>query len=257
MTETTAIHDFPGTAAILRREWSFVIGLLGDLAPAEWARPTRCAGWTIRDLACHTVWGVSMEADALRRLRTGDPGPANGHTVAAGSTAPEVLARLRRAADELCSAVDVLGPGAETGSCPLPYGDIPLPAALDIFVFEAGIHASDFADAVDVDRPLAEGVVRPVAAVSSLFLPVFATTGSVPPEGTSFSLQGHTVLLEGQWTGSGLAMGAVGRPTFAVIGDDSSVLLFANGRLGLDDPRLRVEGATELAQAFKTYVPGP
>ncbi len=42
-----------------------------------------------------------------------------------------------------------------------------------------------------------------------------------------------------------------------VEGDDSSVLLFALGRIGPDDRRLTLSGDTTLAGRFKSWLPGP
>ena len=91
------------------------------------------------------------------------------------------------------------------------------------------------------------------------FLPVFAAgSTSTPPAGTSFSLRGAAISLDGHWSADGLVMGdPAPDPTVTVAGDDSSVLLFAAGRLGADDERLSVEGSTDLARDFKVYVPGP
>jgi hypothetical protein len=141
----------------------------------------------------------------------------------------------------------------------MPHGVTPVPLALDIFVFEAGIHASDFAAAVGQDRPLADDVAPVVATVLGLFLPAFAalSTTAAPPSST-FSLRGDAVRLDGTWSDAGLVMGdAAEEPTWTVSGDDSSVLLFAVGRLGADDPRLTVAGRADLAGDFKEHVPGP
>ncbi len=245
--------------SILQREWESVSGVLAGLPDHGWNRPTRCAGWSILDLARHVVWGVSMEADALRRARTGQRDPADGTTMADDSQPQEVLAALHRAAADLDAEMQALGPDSGTLTCPMPYGEVPLPAVLDIFVFEAGIHASDFAHAVGVDRPLADDVVPSTATVMAQFLPVFAAgSTSSPPVGTSFALKGEAVSLDGHWSADGLVMGdPAPDPTVTVAGDDSSVLLFAAGRLGADDPRLTVEGSTDLARDFKVYVPGP
>lgn len=243
---------------ILRREWGFVTDLLAGLDDDAWSRPTRCLGWAVRDLALHVVWGVSMEADALRRSRTGEPGVADGLTMADDSSPEAILEQLRAAVGDLASEVDALEPGAGERACPMPYGEVPVAEALEIFVFEAAIHASDFGHAVGDDRALGDDVVRATEAVLSRFLPVFAAAATSPPDATSFTLRGRTVLLAAQWSGPALVMdGPRDAPTFSVIGDDSSVLLFATGRLGLDDPRLRVEGSVELAREFKTFVPGP
>ncbi len=245
--------------SILQREWASVTRLLAGLSDEDWNRPTRCAGWTILDLGRHVVWGVSMEADALRRARTGERDPADGTTMAIDSRPHEILEALHGASAVLDTETQALGPDSGALTCPMPYGEVPLAAVLDIFVFEAGIHASDFAHAVGADRPLADDVVPSTATVMSQFLPVFAAgSATTPPVGTTFSLSGRTMSLLGEWSADGLVMGeAAAEPTVTVAGDDSSVLLFAAGRIGADDERLTIEGSTDLARDFKVYVPGP
>ena len=245
--------------SILQREWESVTRLLAGLSDEDWNRPTRCAGWTILDLGRHVVWGVSMEAEALRRAGSGEHEPANGTTLPVESGPQEVLAVLHSAVADLDAQTSALGPDSGALTCPMPYGEVPLPAVLDIYVFEAGYHASDFAHAVGEDRPLAADVVPSTAAVMAQFLPVFAAgSTSTPPEGTSFSLKGGAISLHGHWSADGLVMGEPApEPTVTVAGDDSSVLLFAAGRLAAEDQRLTVGGSTDLARDFKVYVPGP
>lgn len=254
----TQIHTAEEYRQILQREWASVTRLLDTLPEQDWNRPTRCTDWTILDLARHVVWGVSMEADAVRRARTGERDPADGITIAVDRGAREVLEALQEAADDLHAEMQSLGPDAGDRTCPMPYGEIPLSVALDVFVYEAGIHASDFAHAVGADRPLADDVVASTATVTSQFLPVFASAGTPAPVGTSFSLKGGAISLDGHWSADGLVMGdPLAEPTMTVEGDDSSVLLFAAGRLGADDERLTVKGSTDLARDFKVHVPGP
>ena len=259
MTQIDSTPKVQDYRSILQREWESVTHLLAGLRDDDWNQPTRCTGWTILDLGRHVVWGVSMEADALRRARTGEREPADGTTMPVDSRPHEVLEALHRAAAVLDAETQALGSESGALTCPMPYGEVPLPAVLDIYVFEAGIHASDFAHAVGEDRRLADDVVPSTAMVMSQFLPVFASgSTTAPPVGTSFSLKGDAVSLEGQWSSDGLVMGTPSaEPTFTVAGDDSSVLLFAAGRLDADDKRLTVEGSTDLARDFKVYVPGP
>jgi uncharacterized protein (TIGR03083 family) len=47
-------------------------GLIQGLAPAEWATPSRCTGWTVADVAAHVVGGMSDVA-ALRLEGLGTP----------------------------------------------------------------------------------------------------------------------------------------------------------------------------------------
>jgi len=253
---TPAVQDY---RTILQREWASVTRLLAGLTGEKWNQATRCAGWSILDLGRHVVWGVSMEADVLRRARTGEREPADGTTMTTDSRPHEVLEALHVASGDLDAEMQRLGPDDGNRTCPMPYGEIPLSLALEVFVYEAGIHASDFAHAVGVDRPLADDVVPPTALVTTQFLPVFASgSTSSPAVGTSFSLKGGSISLDGQWSADGLVMGdAAEAPSVTVAGDDSAVLLFAAGRLTADDERLTVEGSSDLARDFKVYVPGP
>jgi hypothetical protein len=184
---------------------------------------------------------------------------AEGHVLAEDSGRDEVLQALTNATTSLYAEVAALSSEDASVVCPMPHGETPVPLALDIFVFEAGIHASDFAEAVGQDRPLADDVAPVVARVLDLFLPAFAALSSAaPPHASSFSLRGDTVRLDGRWSEQGLAMGAPDAAvTWSVSGDDSSVLLFAVGRLGAQDARLTVSGDTDLARDFKEHVPGP
>jgi uncharacterized protein (TIGR03083 family) len=245
--------------SILVREWGSVVDLLGALDDEAWERPTRLSGWTIADLARHVVWGVSMEADSLRRARAGVREVAEGNTLAEDAGRGNVLQALTNATTSLYAEVAALTTDDASQTCPMPHGETPVALALDIFVFEAGIHASDFAEAVGHDRPLAGDVAPVVATVLELFLPAFAATSTTAaPPSSSFTLRGDTVRLDGTWSGGGLVMdGAGDDPSWTITGDDSSVLLFAVGRLGVDDPRLTVAGSAELAGAFKEHVPGP
>jgi uncharacterized protein (TIGR03083 family) len=239
------------------RDWGSAVDRLAVLDDDGWATPTRCAGWTVADLVRHTVWGVSMEADALRRVRLAEDGTADGLDLPRDTPPTELLARLREARSDL---VDELGQvAADPGRpAPMPYGDVPVSAVLDVFVMEAAVHAGDVAHALGADVPLEPDAVAATAAVLAAFFPVFAANSTSPPaDGTTFALAGSSVRLAGGWTDGALQMGDVDAPAVSVTGEDSPVLLFALGRLPADDPRLTVTGDAGLARAFKTYVPGP
>ncbi|GAA4285176.1 maleylpyruvate isomerase family mycothiol-dependent enzyme [Brevibacterium daeguense] len=42
-------------------------GVLADLSPAEWDTPSRCAGWTVRDVAAHVIASPQLSAPAMLR----------------------------------------------------------------------------------------------------------------------------------------------------------------------------------------------
>lgn len=251
--------DPQAAGAVIDREWRSAIQLLEGLGDGEWQLPTRCAGWSVRDLALHNVWGVTMEVDALRRSARGDSDPAEGYTMPTHSPPTEILATLRLAVTDLVDGVAALSPADADRSCPMPYGEVPLPAVLAVFMFEAVLHANDHADAVGRSAPLGPEVTPVIASVLAAFLPSMAMASTAErPDGATFTVVGETVRLDGGWSGSALVMGpAVADPSFAVSGDDSSALLFVTGRLDVDDPRLTVRGDRELARRFKELVPGP
>jgi hypothetical protein len=143
----------------------------------------------------------------------------------------------------------------------MPYGELPMAMALQVFVMEAALHGSDLADAVpgaggsgDALPPEAGPTC---AAVFQAFWPVFATAAaSPPPAGTTVRLAGPTVAVEGRFDGTAWGP-ATGEPTALIEGSDDAVLLYAYGRLPFEKADLTVTGDQELAARFKEFVPGP
>jgi uncharacterized protein (TIGR03083 family) len=79
------LHLFPGERAAL-------LDLLRELSPAEWAAPTICPGWTVKDVAAHLL------GDDVGRLSGGRDGFANPD-FATGldiSTLPGLIAAIDR-----------------------------------------------------------------------------------------------------------------------------------------------------------------
>lgn len=244
------------------REWGRTLELLTRAQDPDWQRSTRCAGWTVADLAAHAVWGVTMETDALRRARLALPGRADGLEVAPGTDHEAVVSLLDQARDSLVLEVGHLEGRDLDASAPMPYGDVPVRALLDVFAMEAGIHGSDLAAALGVAEGLSPTVVRAAESFLLTFLPLLAQqAGVTPPDAaSSFALVGATVRITGRWDDGTLTVGDPEDPVEAasiVSGDDTAVLLFALGRIPVQDPRLEVSGDLELASGFKRYVPGP
>lgn len=245
----------------VRREWDRFLALATSSAAGDdggsWRRPTRLAGWTVADLAVHAVWGVSMEADALRRARTGDAGAAEGRMLQASTEPNVVLDALHEAERSLLDELALVSDADGERPVPMPYGIVPLAGVLPIFVMEAGVHANDLAAAVGADEELAPDVRAATAPVLRIFLPALAAAASERPrEGTTVSLDGPTVSLrfrfaDGRWTADDDAPA-----TSAVTADDdSTILLYALGRIEPDDRRLNATDRTVL-EAFKRWCPG-
>ncbi|GLZ46419.1 hypothetical protein Acsp06_26040 [Actinomycetospora sp. NBRC 106375] len=241
----------------MRREWGRVVSTVARLDDAALAAPTRCAGWTVLDLARHLAWATSMEADALRRARLGATGVAEGRHP--GVDADTVRAGLADGVDALLAELD-RGVLALDALLPLPTGAVPMAFGSQVLVLEAGVHADDVENALGRDEPLASDVVTACAVVLALALPAFATlagsAATAPAPGTVVAVTSPHVSARCRFAAEGWTVVDGGtEATERVQGDDdTAVLRFALGRLPAGDPRLRLSpGAAD----FKRWFPGP
>ena len=71
MTAVTAIppleHD--EAMALAEAELGRLLALVDDLDDADWARPTDCTGWTVRDMLGHLLGMFALQADPEERER--------------------------------------------------------------------------------------------------------------------------------------------------------------------------------------------
>ena len=253
--------DLDAVHAAVAREWGRFYDLLASGAASSWSQPTRLGEWTVRDLAAHAVLGMSMEADGLRRRGSTTGARAAGREPDPGAGADVLLAELAAARDELVGELARVTDEDLGALAPLPYGDVPIALFSQILVMEAGVHTSDLAAAAGADDGLEADVVAATETVLRVFLPGIAASAPEAPEaGVTVALRGPTVALafqylDGQWQAPDAA--AAPQPTLTIAGDDSSLLLFALGRVGVDDRRLSLTGETAVAGRFKSWLPGP
>lgn len=244
-----------GTAAreVIEREWARFVELVADVAGrGAWGTPTRLAGWAVVDLVRHVHWGMTLEADALARLRSGDG-------VAAGRDAPEAVDALPEAVDTALrwlSAELAATEELDEGTVPMPYGAVPLALARQVFVMEAAAHTSDLEHAVTGDARFAPEATAPTGVVLTAFADALATGAPRPERGTGLLLAGPTLRLGLGFDGE--HWGPLTGPASAEVrGSDRDLLLFALGRGRLDDLRLEVVGDRAVVERFKALVPGP
>lgn len=288
------------TRDVVAREWGAVVGMLRLADDAAWRARTRLAGWTLSDLVRHTHWGTTLEADGLRLLGTDGAERAAGWVPDVPDTdLPDALAG---AADGLVARLGALAawldglapapappvpdpqvpapPDPRAGVVPMPYGDVPLALALDVFTMEAAVHRSDIAHALG--RPEGATIAPDAVPACVTFLGTYlgyfgAAAQARPPDGTLLRLRGESFVLDarfasGAWSAATRAAAAgtdghdgvpaiVGdgttAPTTTLTGTDSAVLLVAYGRLPLDAAPLAVGGDPEHAARLKEYLPGP
>jgi uncharacterized protein (TIGR03083 family) len=250
------VIDLATATAVIRAQWTRFADTLAAAGPEVWEKPTRLAGWTVEDLARHVHWGTTLESDGLRLAAAGQAGPAAG-TPLEGSR-EEIVPALRQAFADLLRCLEQV-PEPLPGAVPMPYGEVPMPLALQVFVMEAAVHGGDLSDAVTGTggRALPPEARASCAAVFQGFWSALAAAATAAPAGgTTVRLAGPTVRMEATFDGAAWAPVA-GEPSVVVEGSDDDVLLFAYGRLPFEAANLTVTGDREVAVRFKEFVPGP
>ncbi len=249
------------------------LALLSALKPNAWSKPTRLSGWNIRDLVAHDIRGVSMEADAIRRARAGSAEPAAGKAPPPSGPdfTPGWIAALQAAVDDLLAELDATTPQdeAEDRLVPLATGTLPWSTVIDVFAFEAAMHADDLAAAINPDTPrpqLADDALRATADFVGWFFPALTPDGDQPaPEpgrGVHFRGDGGLFDLAFHWDGTSWQPWQVWErdnnpPLVTIVGSDSDVARVALGRLAVSDAAIEIDGSLEAAGALKSWFPGP
>ena len=228
--------------------------LVDNLAPDQWSAATTCEGWTVAQCASHVAQVMAVQQLAFQHMLAGstetpaweeqplvDPESVRAAVAASHATAIETMGRLQ---DEHADK-----------PVPLPFGTFPAPIALDILLLEYGTHRWDIAHAVDPGAALSPAASACVLGLLPAFLTFFAA--APPEEPIAYRLVAPSATLEvapvdGAWA---LAPPPEGAAVTTITGDDSSVALFALGRIGPDHPGVEVDG--DHAKTFKTWVPGP
>src|ERR687898_882772 len=171
--------DLTRCREVVRREIAADLARLERTPQEDWESPTRLPAWSVRNLARHIAYGQRLEAEAMRRAREGIP-----------------------------EAADVPTPGPDRGAIlaairPMYYGPVPGPLAVNVWAFEAGIHANDLAAALGEDLPLASDVVQATATVLGASLPLLAMAATNRPASpVAFLLAGDTVRLDLRYDGA-------------------------------------------------------
>lgn len=224
------------------------------LEPEGWSAPTTCAGWSAGDCAAHVAQAIVNQQRAFQNMLAGSqetPEWVEGRFV----DGPATVAAM---ADSHALATETMGRlGDEHAELPvpLPIGTFPAPIALDIVLLEYGTHRWDVAHALDPGAALSPDAAAAVLRLVPAMLTFFAGPPPVTP--LAYRLEAPSGAVEAAFVDGAWVLGPTpaGMPCTMVRGDDSSIGLFALGRITAGDARLRVEGAD--AATFKTWFPGP
>jgi uncharacterized protein (TIGR03083 family) len=164
--------------------------LLATLDEGQWAAPSRCDGWTCRDVVSHLVtvsafWAVSVAAgrsgEPTRFLDGFDPVATPAQLVEAAplTSTAELLDAFSATTDSLAAALDGLDAEGWTLPAEAPPGHLALDAVVLHALWDGWIHERDialplgFAPGVEPDE--VAGGLRYAVGLGPAFL---ATTGS-------------------------------------------------------------------------------
>ncbi|CUR55552.1 conserved hypothetical protein [metagenome] len=127
---TTETTTWPGSAVVrpaLERgtamrlaetEYQRVTAAVVDLQLTDWAKPTVCSAWDVRQLVAHVVGMAafaSSPVEMARQLRAAKARQQAGQALVDAQTAVQVEQRERRGVDELCAELRRIGPRAARG----------------------------------------------------------------------------------------------------------------------------------------------
>ena len=121
-------------------------GVIRDIAPEQYAAPTPCDEWDVRELVNHLVFGNWMFARAAggERVRVDDDLP--------DMVGDDPATAFRDSADAAVAAWRT--PGATEKVCHLPFADLPGSAAMRIHFKDVVVHTWDLARATGQDDEL-------------------------------------------------------------------------------------------------------
>jgi len=252
------MFDVATSRTLSTRELTRLTDLAAGATEADWDRPSRCVGWTVRNVCSHAGLAANRQAEAFRRAVNGPMEPPE-FPGAPGLANDQILGLLRDGTAALDAALAGLTPEALEGLTPMPLGVLPTAVAIQISVYEYAFHTDDVAHALGVPGPFPADI----AAAYVNFLPglatMFAAAGSPGDAGHAYRLAAPTgTVTFDQQDGAWAVVDDPVSPLCTISGSDEAVALFAMGRIGAGDARLTVSGpAVAEAGQFKRWFPGP
>lgn len=255
-----------GRQAIIR-DLDATIGRLHGLEAEDWERQTPNEGWLVRHLAAHLVETTASANEDLEEIVQGGRAQAmpvsESRDVSASSRHAEIVGALTLQRNALFHTLSRLQPADPVGQADQSAsGGNPMDrqALLSRIVMEFGLHRFDLEWALG--EQYAGLSTETVVAIDTFYgsqlvsIGDEATTHPATPAG--FHVAGSLIDRSVSWDGDRWIESLPHSiPVVRISGDDSALALFLCGRIGVDDPRLEIEGDREVAARFKTFVPGP
>jgi uncharacterized protein (TIGR03083 family) len=141
--------------------------LIRPLTPEECARPSRCAGWSVGDVAAHVVGGMAdvttgrLEGLGTPEVTTRQVTERQGRS---GTELADELAASAKAARDMLAAFD-----DNLWAMPAPGGfDFTLGEGVEALWYDAFLHADDIRSALDRPSEAGDGLVASVSHVADV-----------------------------------------------------------------------------------------
>jgi uncharacterized protein (TIGR03083 family) len=245
----------------LAEVWSSLIALGEALTAAEWAAPTECPGWTVKDQYAHMIGTESAllgehSPEPVAAPHTKNPmGELNEGWVARWRphAGPEVLAAFRDVTDRRLTALRAMTPADWEASIPTPVGPGTYASFMEIRVFDCWAHEQDVRRAVGkpghLDGPVAELAMARITG--SFGFVVGKRVG--PPDGSSVEMaltgpfaQTMAVVMAG---GRAQPSPSLDAPTVRIRTDGATWFRLGTGRVDPADADVDYDGDTALGRA--------
>lgn len=168
--------------------------MLVDLQPAQWATPSRCAGWTVQDVVAHLVgvnsfWNGSVQAGLAgtptRFLANFDPAatpPLMVNSMSALSTA-QILEQFKASNDALLSTLSELNDEQWGMLAESPPGHVSIRLVAHHALWDCWVHERDVAIPLGIHTDEEADEVRSCLRYSSALSPTLAVSWNRPSEG--------------------------------------------------------------------------
>jgi uncharacterized protein (TIGR03083 family) len=204
-------------------------GLIQSLTPEEWAKASRCAGWTVGDVAAHVVGGMADVA-ALRLEGLGTPEVTDRQVRERrgrepGQIADELSGTIKATAQLLSAFDDTAWAGPSPGGFDMTLGE-----GVEALWHDAWLHGEDIRTAVGRPSDRGDGLKASISHIADVLTregwgPATLALDGLPEFPISGGVNGHR---GSRFTGDPLdfVLAATGRAHPATAGLDESANIY-------------------------------
>ena len=252
--------------------------VLVDLSEEDWARPSACDAWEVRDVLGHLIGGAERQIENLKRGLNGESGPPEGfvpldadgisannartYVALRESLGDRLLSVFNQRYEELGETLNSLGADKWDTLCwHMRRGIMTAEDYVDLRIQEMTIHDWDMRSAFDPDCRLDADCVVRLLEIAPMWLGMTFRPGTDIPEARVFRFElddhpshSHDVSV----TGSKFQVGpASSRQADALLRcDGDSYLLYIYGRIDSTSLRLKIEAEPALMGQFEAWFKG-